>query len=132
MTNKTQSAKRTPPTPEEIVTEQKRQAKNLAAQKAQTLPVPAKTGNGAVAAPAPDNRTEEQRYIDEIAPANIVGRMIKFSKDGKFVTADDDEPVDESAEFIALCDEILVGWIRFHRDGETRRTACKACCTTAS
>jgi hypothetical protein len=120
MTNKSATNKRTPPTPEQIVAEQKREADSLtAAKKAQAL-VPAKPGNGTAAAViAPDTRTEVQKYIDEVAPANIVGRMIKFGKDGKFVTADDDEAVDEAAEFVALCDEVLVGWIRFHRDGET-------------
>jgi hypothetical protein len=68
---------------------------------------------------APDTRSFEQRYIDEIAPANIVGRMIKFGKDGAFITADDDEPVDEQAEFVALCDETLIGWIRFHIEEDT-------------
>ena len=117
MTAKPQTAKRsTPPTPERIIAEQKRQA---AALKAQALTVAVKAAAGAVAAPAPDTRNEVQRYIDEVAPANIVGRMIKFSKDGKFVTADDDEPIAEAAEFIALCDEALIGWIKFHRDGET-------------
>ena len=116
--------RRKPPTPEEIVAEQKRQAaKDTAARKAAAASsVPAKAvtvASTTVATPAPDTRTEAERYVDEIAPASIVGRMIKFSKDGQFVTADDDEPVDEAAEFIALCDEMLVGWIRFHRDGET-------------
>jgi hypothetical protein len=83
------------------------------------VPVPAKSGDTAVATPAPDTRTAVQKYIDEIAPANIVGRMVKFSKDGQFVTADDSEPIDEAAEFVALCDEVLVGWIKFHKDGET-------------
>ena len=38
----------------------------------------------------PDNRPDIDRYLDEIAPASIVGRMVKFSKEGMFVTADDD------------------------------------------
>src|SRR5262249_2173604 len=59
------------------------------------------------------------QYIDEIAPASIVGRMVKFSKEGKFVTHDDGEPVSETVEFIALVPETLGGWIRFHKDGET-------------
>ena len=117
-------AKRRSRTPEEIVAEQKCQAeKDTAARKAAAASsVPAKAATVAsttVTTPAPDTRTEAERYVDEIAPASIVGRMIKFSKDGQFVTADDDEPVDEAAEFIALCDEVLVGWIRFHRDGDT-------------
>jgi hypothetical protein len=60
-----------------------------------------------------------QKYLDEIAPASIVGRLIKFSKEGKFVTTDDGEPVNEDAEFIALCDQTLVGWIKFDREGDT-------------
>ena len=71
-----------------------------------------------MAAP-PDSRTEIQKYVDEIAPSGITGRLIKFGKGGVFVFADDGEPVPESADFLALCGEVLVGWIRFHRDGET-------------
>jgi hypothetical protein len=52
-----------------------------------------------------------------LAPRTIVGRLIKFSKDGAFVTADDGEPVDPQADFIALCGETLGGWIRFPADG---------------
>jgi hypothetical protein len=93
-------------TPEQIIADQKEQAaKDKAranAQKAAATdwPVPVKTGDTGFAFVAPmpaDTRTEIQKYVDEIAPANIVGRMVKFSKDGKFVTADDDEPIDEAA-----------------------------------
>ena len=49
----------------------------------------------------------------------VVGRLVKFNKEAKFVTADDDVPIDENAEFIALCDETLVGWIKFFNDGTT-------------
>jgi hypothetical protein len=125
-------------TPEEINAQQKEQAaKDKAARKATPLSakpagavaavtpeVLAETGKlptlaGGSAVAMPDSRTEVQKYVDEIAPANIVGRMVKFSKDGEFVTADDDEPIDGAVEFVALCDEVLIGWIRFHRDGET-------------
>ena len=117
--------------PEEIIREQKAQAEKDKAEKDKaranarkpvtvTTVVPVKTADTtAVAVPAADTRTEVQRYIDEIAPASISGRLIKFSKDGHFVTADDEEPIDENAEFIALCDETLVGWIKFYDDGET-------------
>jgi hypothetical protein len=87
--------------------------------KRDAVPVPAKSGNTAAVSTTPDTRTDVQKYLDEIAPANIVGRMVKFSKDGQFVTADDEGPVDEAAEFVALCDEVLIGWIKFHKDGET-------------
>jgi hypothetical protein len=61
----------------------------------------------------PDNRTSVQQYVDEIAPSSIAGRLIKFSKNGEFVFADTDETVSPDADFIALCDEVLCGWIRF-------------------
>jgi hypothetical protein len=67
----------------------------------------------------PDGRTDVQKYLDEIAPAGIAGRLIKFGKEGTFVTADDGEPVTEGAEFIALCDETLVGWIKFNREKDS-------------
>jgi hypothetical protein len=113
MTTKTTTAKkRTGPTPEEVIAEQRREAD---AHKAQ---LPAKVDTSTAVA-LPDTRTAAQRYVDQEAPANIVGRMIKFGKDGHFVTSDDDEPIDENAEFVALCDEVLVGWIKFYNDGET-------------
>lgn len=124
--------KHQPPTPGQIIAEQKIQAaKEKAAgeaRKAAEKPMPAKTAgvsvptksaNTAVAMPAPDTRTDVQKYLDEVAPASIVGRLIKFSKDAKFVLADTDELVDENAEFIALCDQTLIGWIKFFNDGET-------------
>ena len=118
---KTQTAKRQPPTPGQVVAEQKRRAaKDAAEARAATSAnavVPAKSADVAVA--TPDARTDVQRYLDDIAPSGIVGRLIKFSKDGNFVFADTDEPVDEAAEFIALCDQTLIGWIRFHNDGAT-------------
>src|SRR4051794_21438804 len=63
-----------------------------------------------------DDRDTVQLYLDEQAPSSIVGRRIRFSK-GTFVTADDGEPIDSSAEFIALCPETLIGWIKFPPDG---------------
>jgi hypothetical protein len=45
----------------------------------------------------PDNRTAVQQYLDDIAPASIVGRLIKFSKDGNFITNDDGVPVPPGA-----------------------------------
>jgi hypothetical protein len=107
-----------PRTSAEVIADQKEQAAKekaaRAAAKAEETKsmVPARPASNAVA--LPNNRPPIQKYIDEIAPANIVGRMIKFSKEGEFVTADDDEPVAEAAEFTALCDQTLIGWIKFH------------------
>jgi hypothetical protein len=68
----------------------------------------------------PDVRTEHQKYLDEVAPSTIVGRPIKFDgKNGKFLYADTNEEISPDSDFTALCDETLIGWIRFHRDGET-------------
>jgi hypothetical protein len=81
--------------------------------------VPAKIETTAVA--VPDNRTSVEQYLDATSPVGVVGRLVKFNKEAKFVTADDDVPVDENAEFIALVPETLIGWIRFYNDGETPR-----------
>jgi len=67
----------------------------------------------------PDNRSSVERYLAEFAPNTFAGRLIKFDgKQGEFLTLDDGEPVPESAEFVALCDEVLVGWIRFRGEGQ--------------
>lgn len=67
----------------------------------------------------PDTRTPVQQYVDEIAPSAIAGRMIRFGKNGDFVITDTEEVVSPDTDFIALCDETLIGWIKFHRDEET-------------
>jgi hypothetical protein len=58
------------------------------------------------------------RYLDEVAPAGMVGRMVKFSKDGVFVTSDDSSPIPEDAEFVCLADQTLVGWTKFNGPGQ--------------
>jgi hypothetical protein len=65
----------------------------------------------------PDTRTPQQKYLDEIAPSSFVGALIKFSKDGKFVSESGEE-ISPDKDFIALCDETLVGWIKFNGQGE--------------
>jgi hypothetical protein len=116
------STTRVPPSTKEIL---KRQVEDAARQRAaaiaqrradaappasNTAVVPAKSTAVAV----PDNRTAQQQYLDEIAPAAIVGRLIKFSKDGTFITGDDDKAVDENAPFTVLADQTLIGWQKFH------------------
>jgi hypothetical protein len=114
---------RVPPTVKEALAKQALNAKEqreAAAARRNAVPpvdstaiVPAKPT--AVTAPAPDTRTNVQRYIDDIAPSMIAGRLIKFDgKKGAFLTRDDDEPVKEDTEFIALADETLVGWVKFN------------------
>ena len=91
-------------------------------------PAPAKAGDkpngGALTTrptniPAvPDTRTPQQKYLDEIAPSSFVGALVKFSKDGKFVIAESGEEISPDKDFVALADEVLVGWIRFREQGE--------------
>jgi hypothetical protein len=88
---------------------------STAGKLAATLPATVKT---ATAVAVPDSRPYKERYLDEVSPASVVGRMIKFSKGGTFITADDDQEVPEAAEFIALCDETLIGWVKFNGVGE--------------
>jgi hypothetical protein len=66
----------------------------------------------------PDTRTPQQRYLDEIAPSSFVGALVKFGKDGKFVVSESNEAISPDKDFIALCDETLVGWIKFNGQGE--------------
>src|SRR5262249_32013666 len=97
----------------------------LQRQKADHAPggIAAQTNSNAVvpaagtAVAVPDTRSLVERYLDEIAPASIVGRLIKFGKEARFVTDDDGEPVAENAEFTVLTDQTLVGWIKFNGEG---------------
>ena len=85
-------------------------------------------GNGGAVVPAgktdvaslPDTRTPQQAYLDEIAPpSSLVGRPIVFDgKAGKWLFSDTDEEIDLSTDFVALCDEILIGLIKFNGKGE--------------
>jgi hypothetical protein len=96
--------------------ERRTQAKAAIVRQSPAAPPTVTAPVTSTAVTVPDSRDYRSRYLDEIAPSSIAGRLIKFSKDGKFVTNDDGEPISEAAEFIALCDETLVGWIRFNGD----------------
>jgi hypothetical protein len=65
---------------------------------------------------ATDTRTPEERYIDEIAPSAIAGQLVKFSKEGKFVVSETEQEISPDEDFVALCDETLMGWIKFSDD----------------
>jgi len=130
-------------TPEEIAIEQRRQAEILRDQQRQqqaersshqanvspdVMPpasVPAKATPTVPATNAIDTRTTHQRYLDSVSPTAIVGRLIRFSKDGVFVTSDDEQPVDGDTNFYGLCDEVQIGWIKYAQEegGETQRVA---------
>jgi hypothetical protein len=111
---------RVPPTTKEILAKQARDAK----ERREAKPPPPSTAVATVkptAIAVPDNRTPREKYLDEIAPAGIVGRMIKFTKDGEFATADDDTVIDENADFTVLADQTLIGCQRFHDDAPPDR-----------
>jgi hypothetical protein len=71
------------------------------------------TNNRAVA--LPDTRTPVARYLDDIAPSGIVGQMIKF-KDKRFIITETEEAISEDAEFIAILDQTLIGYVKFLED----------------
>src|SRR5262249_17832694 len=75
--------------------------------------------NGGANLPAPAMTPDQRRsaYLNEVAPASIVGRMVKFSKEGEFITADDGQVIGEEDDYIALCDETLIGWVKINRPG---------------
>jgi hypothetical protein len=76
---------------------------------------PAKATSVAV----PDTRDPRDQYLDRIAPTTIVGRRLRFdTKEGRYVTPDTGEEIGDDIAFIALCDQTVIGWRRFHGKGE--------------
>jgi hypothetical protein len=74
------------------------------------VPTPA-----AVPVPVANERAARNQYLEEIA-GGMPGRLIKFStKVNKFATVDDNSDV-EDVDYVALCPETLVGWIKFSGD----------------
>lgn len=63
------------------------------------------------------NATYRSRYLDEVAPQSIAGRLIKF-KDGTYTTPDDGKTIAETNEFVLLGEETMIGWIKFNGTGE--------------
>lgn len=106
-----------------IPTVQEKQAE-LARQYGTAAPratVPAVVSHGAVAVPGA--KTAHAAYLEEIAPLSVAGRPAKFdSKSGKWVTADDGEPLNDAAVYIALVDQTRIGWIKFNGEGQTPTT----------
>jgi hypothetical protein len=64
----------------------------------------------------PDTRTPQQAYLDEIAPNSFPGLLVKFN-DGKFIINNTGDAIPETSDFIALCDETMIGWIKFNGVG---------------
>ena len=94
-------------------------ARELIAARQAQAPTPAPKELRPVAvARAEYNSTYRSRYLDEVAPASIAGRLIKFSKDGDFTTTDDNKPLPEDAEYVLLAEETQIGWLKFNGAGE--------------
>lgn len=114
------TAPRKIPTPAEITAQQWHDAEAMHPRKA--APAKPTTAVAPVTKPAapavPDNRTPQQAYLDEIAPAALFGRQIKGNKEVVFATADDGEPVADTDDYIALGDQTLIGRGRFNGPGE--------------
>jgi hypothetical protein len=51
-------------------------------------------------------------YADAVAPRNIVGKLLKFSK-GDYLAGEEMEPVPVGTIFTVNADELLVGWIKW-------------------
>jgi hypothetical protein len=99
-------ATRSPPTTAEILARQKQRVESErrpVAQPAQSTALAVQSG-----------RSPLNMYLDEIAPSSFSGQLVKFNKDGKFVVSSTGDMIDENADFIAMCDEVLVGWIKFN------------------
>jgi hypothetical protein len=111
-----QQRAKTPPRNQlqDLIAEKSRyKAAQAAPANSSTAVVPA----GSTAVALPDTRTAHQQYLDEVAPSTIVGRMARFSKDGKFVLPDTDEEISADDDYVAMCDEVLIGWVKFNEEG---------------
>lgn len=103
------------PTPAQINAQQKADAeRDLAAKQQKHQQLQASTTARGIDA----TQAAVQQYLSEIAPASIVGRMVKFSKEGVFTTTDDGKAMDDALPFIALCDQTLIGYLKFNGEGE--------------
>ena len=51
----------------------------------------------------------------------IAGKLIKFSKEGSFIVAETEEKLSPDEDYVAMCDETLIGWIKFNDDAPPDR-----------
>jgi hypothetical protein len=98
-----------------LTTEQ--QLVNLKQQAAQDAAknLSAKTNGGAVI--VPDGRNALDRYLDDVAPAQIAGRLVRFNKNAEYICADDGEKIPDTADMVALADQTQAAWVMFHGEG---------------
>ena len=92
-------------------------ARELVAARNAQAPATAPAMRPVAEARAEYNATYRSRYLDEVAPQSIAGRLIKF-KDGTYTTPDDGKTIAETNEFVLLGEETMIGWIKFNGTGE--------------
>jgi hypothetical protein len=95
----------------QVLAEQQRGADRLRQPPSTAVTIPQAARSTALTVPT---RTALNSYLDATAPSAFSGRLVKFSKEGKFVIADSGDAVDDTIDFVALCDEVLVGWLKFN------------------
>jgi hypothetical protein len=102
-----------PRTSKQVLADQKQQIEHDRTQRSQQL-----APRSAAPLPAtPDNRNARQRYLDEVAPSGIVGRLVKFDgKEGKFIFVDTEETISDKEDFVVLADQTLATWVKFRPD----------------
>jgi hypothetical protein len=110
------------PTSDEVLAQQAHHYNTLAETKPPAgngnLPArPVASDGGVVAKPA-TSQAVVNAYLDAIAPAQLVGREIQFSKNGDFITRDDEKTISETRVFINHADQTLIGRIKFNGKGE--------------
>ena len=96
------------------------QRKNAVVAASPQRPVPPATTPARQAPALPDaGDNYRQRYLDAIAASGIAGRLVKFGKSGTFIFADDETEIGQDRDWIALCDEVAIGWIKFSDQPDT-------------
>ena len=101
------------PTARELTAAKKARAVESAAPEAPVAQVPAVIKSSTAVARSERNEEYRKRYLDEVSPASIAGRRIQWSKDCTYVTSDDGQELPESAEYVFLGDQTMIGMIKF-------------------
>jgi hypothetical protein len=109
---------RKPPTPAEVQAQQDRMLE-IDRRTARTIsePTTAASVPAVVKSQLPAVPWSHENYLNELAPQTIAGRMVKFTKEGKFAVPDDETVIGEDVVFIANVPETLIGWIKFNGPG---------------
>ena len=98
--------------PEDIIARQKSDAAKSAAASPQR---PLEAG-GVPAVHQTDSPID--RYIAKAGGnSQIIGRLIKFLKNGDWVYSDTEKKLPDDAEYLAHVDQVATGWIKFNGEG---------------